>query len=337
MNVIGKLADTSNGDVDLVDPITITQNFGSILESKLIATDVNVKLFLHKGFTFPDSLATEWKVQAKKNYAERNIGNAYEDTEITAEFTSAPAQVLSGVFSEMPEPVEKDEKILLPFQVQIRYTALNGMKCTRVVTKTKEVTNSVEEVEKEVDINVLGIHANWKTACLAQQGQVVEAIELNEQLNDIMSKNCSNEMERESYGQWKTTTESFNNQILKHQVSEPVSNPLNNFADSVSSFGNFISNKISSFNFGPQPSQVANNPMYLPSGNNSVNPLHSGGEYTTTSSNSGYVPTSFDMSSVMQHQQQKQQMEEDDEMSNTIYNRRNAQKNKRQWTSKRKY
>jgi hypothetical protein len=42
----------SDGTVDIVDPLRIREQFGSILQSKLIATEVEVKLFLHKGLKF---------------------------------------------------------------------------------------------------------------------------------------------------------------------------------------------------------------------------------------------------------------------------------------------
>jgi Mg-chelatase subunit ChlD len=48
MGLLGKIADTTGGDVDIVDPEKITDTFSSILENVLIATKVEVKLLLHK-------------------------------------------------------------------------------------------------------------------------------------------------------------------------------------------------------------------------------------------------------------------------------------------------
>jgi len=110
MERLGVLADNTGGDVDIVDPIHITENFTSILESKLVASEVVVKLFLHKGFTFPTG--GEWindvtnTGEKRQLFAVRKIGNAFEDTEITAEFTEAPPEILAGIFES-----EKGEKM----------------------------------------------------------------------------------------------------------------------------------------------------------------------------------------------------------------------------------
>lgn len=48
MGLIGKIADSTGGDVDIVDPQKITDIFSSIMDNVLIATNVDVKLLLHK-------------------------------------------------------------------------------------------------------------------------------------------------------------------------------------------------------------------------------------------------------------------------------------------------
>jgi hypothetical protein len=80
INNLGKLADITSGGVDLVDPIQITKNFASVLQSNLVATNVIVKLLLHKAFKAPADGV--WiHPPGDKLFVERNIGNAYQDTE----------------------------------------------------------------------------------------------------------------------------------------------------------------------------------------------------------------------------------------------------------------
>jgi hypothetical protein len=71
----------------------------------------------------------------------------------------------------------------MPFQVQISYTTLTGMlcllgksekilcvcnisilgmKCMRVITKTKEITRNAEEAQQDIDVAVFGMHCNAK-------------------------------------------------------------------------------------------------------------------------------------------------------------------------------
>ena len=85
----------SEGNVEIVDPLNIKDQFATILESKLVATKVSVKLLLHKGLNHVDDeslvvLADEKKSVKEKdetnNSVTKTIGNVYEDSEVTFEF-----------------------------------------------------------------------------------------------------------------------------------------------------------------------------------------------------------------------------------------------------------
>jgi len=306
MDTLGILADITGGEVDIVDPLNITNNFSSIMEDKLVATEVVVKLFLHKGFAFPKD--AEWISNAndlgekskQELFARRIIGNAFSDTEITAEFTEAPSEVIAEIFEksekeekshnlaqtdvmeeekeekvprnslgikdeEKEEKVprislgikdeEKEEKVPrntlgnkeeekeeklprnslgideievekekkeLPFQVQITYTALSGMKCTRVITKTKEVTGDSAEVEKDVDVTVLGMHANFVSAQKAQRGDMDGAIETTEIMNDLLEANLDDDVDSAGYSVWKSDATTFSKEVHQQRVQSAV-------------------------------------------------------------------------------------------------------------------
>lgn len=134
---LGKLADTTGGDVDIVDPLKLTENFRNILSSKLIATNCTVTMILHKGLRFRNEdmdieqpSAPEMKEghdnkennSPKKSAISHNIlckdvGNVYSDSEISFEFEVRPKQELESL------KVKFDEQ--LPFQVQVpQYTLL---------------------------------------------------------------------------------------------------------------------------------------------------------------------------------------------------------------------
>lgn len=339
MNNIGKLADFTNGDVDIVDPLKIKDNFASILESKMVATDVIVKLFLHQGFEFPAS--DEWKKdnnpEKRQLYSSRNIGNAYEDTEITAEFQEASSDILSKIFDE------KDGKKELPFQVQITYRDPSGMKLTRVITKMKEITGDAQEVEKEVDIAVLGMHSNYKQASLAQKGKVQDAIQAGEALNDLISKNISSTADNASYAAWSGQQERFK-KVHQHSMQQPQQQMLpkpqpqmlqqqqmlqqpqmlqqSQPQQTSGFFGNF-------FSFGnSKPAQAS--PSFAPSPNTVPPPFSfSFGSSAPQgfSAASPNAPSSISLESA----------DLDDEASTITYQMKNAQKNKKEWSSKRKY
>eukprot|EP01123_Difflugia_compressa_P010783 TRINITY_DN403_c0_g1_i4.p1 TRINITY_DN403_c0_g1~~TRINITY_DN403_c0_g1_i4.p1 ORF type:complete len:549 (-),score=93.64 TRINITY_DN403_c0_g1_i4:117-1715(-) len=291
MDALGVLADTTGGHVDIVDPENITTNFGSIVDSKLVATNVVVKLFLHKGFTFPldgdwvydrNTTNTGEKSEKHKLYATRTIGNAFVDTEITAEFTEAPTEVESRnnslqrqnvttttsstavettttttttsttvastttttttrnenevkqtndekmedqILNKPEEIVNKSEKKELPFQVQITYTALSGMICTRVITRTKEVTSVAAEVEKEVDVSVLGMHANYVSALKAQAGDISGAIQTTETVSVLLRENIEDDADSSGVQAWEASTVQFNNEARAHSMAPPSASP----------------------------------------------------------------------------------------------------------------
>jgi hypothetical protein len=245
INNLGKLADITAGSVDVVDPVQITQNFASVLQSSLVATNVSVKLFLHKAFKAPED--GEWvHPPGNKLYVERNIGNAHEDTEITAEFELHSAEHLSRLFS----PEEKsDKKIEVPFQVQIVYFSTSGMKCLRVITRSREVTTNQAEAAEEVDLPLLGIHANIKTAQLAQRGDILSAKETAQQYSDLMKNNISSEAERISYSAWNNNQVNlFNSPEIQQQEIEQITAPPPPQPSNTSFFSNFtFSNPFSSF------------------------------------------------------------------------------------------
>jgi len=106
----------------------------------------------------------------------------------------------------------------LPFQVQITYTALSGIKCTRVITKTKEVTGDSAEVEKDVDITVLGMHANFISAQKAQRGDLDGAIETTEVMNNLLEANLDDDIDTAGYGVWRSDATTFSKEV--HQQRE---------------------------------------------------------------------------------------------------------------------
>eukprot|EP00831_Metopus_contortus_P077762 TRINITY_DN7379_c0_g1_i1.p1 TRINITY_DN7379_c0_g1~~TRINITY_DN7379_c0_g1_i1.p1 ORF type:complete len:156 (-),score=33.47 TRINITY_DN7379_c0_g1_i1:145-612(-) len=63
----------------------------------------------------------------------------------------------------------------LPFQAQLKYTTLCGMKCVRVLTKQQEITFDKEEAMKKVVYNILSTNAIKQSAKMAKKGNYREA------------------------------------------------------------------------------------------------------------------------------------------------------------------
>lgn len=93
----------------------------------VIATNVTVKVKLHSGM--------EFRNEAVENLTENNtlltraMGNVTEESEITFEYRMKDAEILAQM-----ESIDLLTLKEIPFQTQIEYTKLNGMKCVRTIT-----------------------------------------------------------------------------------------------------------------------------------------------------------------------------------------------------------
>jgi len=162
LTALSEITERTSGEVLRVNPENLTQEFSNILSNPVIATQVTVKLMLHRGLKFRNE--EEHDLNDDQTVMTRKLGNVNEDTEFTFEFAKRETEELvkRGI------SVEDIEK--LPFQTQIYYTTLDGMKCIRVTTEIVEISEKIEEVEKEADIAILGVNAARQASRLAKAG-----------------------------------------------------------------------------------------------------------------------------------------------------------------------
>lgn len=158
LQFLGQMADTTGGVVQIVDPLLLRENFANVLANRLIATKCSVSVILHRGMRFLNE-------GDAKQRASRDVGNVFADSEVSFEFGLNPDADLKGAPAE------------LPFQVQIVYSKLNGMKCIRVLTEMRRTTSNIAQVEQELNINLLSNNAFYQGAKLAEQGQIEAAVQ----------------------------------------------------------------------------------------------------------------------------------------------------------------
>ncbi len=136
---LGKVAAATGGNVDRVDPLQLAQNFSSLLSKPVIATRVNMRFFVHKCLQFRNEPGL---ADPAVTTLERDLGSVTEDSESTLEFGMSVDQ-------EIPKELTK-----VPFQVQITFTAPNGMRAMRVITAVQEVTDDKQKAEERVNVEV---------------------------------------------------------------------------------------------------------------------------------------------------------------------------------------
>jgi len=162
---LGRLADKTNGTMNIVNPANLSDQFKSILENRIVATNVKATLILNQKYLYirdkeleieEGKLIQEFGTRQagldrieklKKSKITKDIGNATMDTDITFEY---------GIRRQDANDAKEKTVHLseLPFQLQIEYT-FNGAKFIRVYTKKQAFTKDREEalnniVENEI-------------------------------------------------------------------------------------------------------------------------------------------------------------------------------------------
>lgn len=198
LSLLGKLADKTNGTMKIVNPLNLSEEFKSILENRMVATNVNAKLIVNHKYLYirneelealegkaidsDDFKAKEELNQKKKSIDEKEIGNALMETEITFEYGIRKLDKASKTSDSFKE---------LPFQLQITYTSLDGSKSLRVYSKHQEFTKDREVAEKNVASNDLVFsNATQKMTHLTIENSVASAQYRAKALDNYASKNA---------------------------------------------------------------------------------------------------------------------------------------------------
>ncbi|XP_041351713.1 uncharacterized protein LOC121370501 [Gigantopelta aegis] len=79
---LGKLAEKTGGQVNIVDPMKLTEEFSNILAGQIVATNVVATFILHKQLYFINKKNPE----TRESKVIREVGNCTTDTEITFEY-----------------------------------------------------------------------------------------------------------------------------------------------------------------------------------------------------------------------------------------------------------
>lgn len=78
------LADLTGGNIERVDPVSLTTNFNLMASEPIIATNVSAQIKLHKALEFRNERAKD--LSQGKSLLTKKIGNVTDDTEITFEY-----------------------------------------------------------------------------------------------------------------------------------------------------------------------------------------------------------------------------------------------------------
>jgi len=202
---IAKVSAETRGVNHIVDPLNLTKNFNFILQNTIIATDVNATMLLNKALTFRHEKNTE------DNKALRVIGNVTQESIITFEY-----------YPKNKEELKNTKDVC--FQVQIKFTKLDGSKCVRIMSKRVEITHDRLEAEKHVNVNIVGLHSQVQAAKKGAEGKYTAARMIQKRNMRMVRRALANEdatdTQQAQYELWNQEAVRLNDAIKKTKIKE---------------------------------------------------------------------------------------------------------------------
>jgi len=174
----------------------------------VIATHVNATILLHRGLEIRGEDVT---ADTKNNASQaKDIGNVTKESGVTFQY---------AVRKDINKEEFKNLKVM-PFQVQIHFRRLNGMKCLRVITKSQQLTFDRKVAEENANIAVLGMNAVQQSAHLASKGKYSEARVYNLGNKKMLSRAAHTSEQQQQYTKWFSTGKKFEEELSKVQHTE---------------------------------------------------------------------------------------------------------------------
>lgn len=181
MEQVSQATSITSGTVDILNPHELSRQIRLIGQNPVVATEVEIVFILHPSLEFVEEDG------AIGNRLERNIGNALKEQDLTFSF----------------RPKVKDVKVdKIPFQVQIKYTKLDGRRFMRIISREREITTSREEMEKNVNIAVTGVTAMQRAVKFAEKKDFLQAQMHLTSTNRMFSRGASSSAQVESHGNY---------------------------------------------------------------------------------------------------------------------------------------
>ncbi|KYQ88213.1 type A von Willebrand factor domain-containing protein [Tieghemostelium lacteum] len=181
LGVIGKIAEETKGTVTTIHPLEMAREIRKLTQNPVIATDVEVSVIAHPNIEFSRYDSKQGLSRVVKTFA-----NVNAQTDLTFTFKNR---------SRVKENLRE-----YPFQVQIKYTKLDGMRCQKVITVNKRTTPAREEAERNAVISVLSQAFTQQAAKMAQLEEFQNAHFYLKAATRLFQRIClSDEQQEESY------------------------------------------------------------------------------------------------------------------------------------------
>ncbi|XP_064603913.1 LOW QUALITY PROTEIN: circularly permutated Ras protein 1-like [Liolophura sinensis] len=214
LEYVGKVTVITKGTINIVSPLEMTRQIRQISQNPVVATAVDVRVLLHPSLVF------EEKDSPKGNSTIiKEVGTACQDTDLT--------------FKYGPKDRNRLEKQgSLPFQVQITYTMLDGMRCLRVMT-TPGSYQEREKSEQGVNVAVLGLGAVQRSAVIADKGNIAEARGFLHSVERLMKRGAKTPAQQEEHFSFVSEAEVLDKQLKELGDTQELNARQNDLASNI--------------------------------------------------------------------------------------------------------
>ena len=210
------LSEKTGGNVDIINPDDVKHKLKNLIFKETIATKVCVKIHLHKALEFRN----ENPIQLNKDRTQltKKLGSINEDSEITFEYKFKNQSELSKLSG-----FNIDEFDQVPFQIVIEYSTPNGMKWLRVITNVQKTNDDLNEVQKDVKVEILASNAAHQATKIARAGNFREAQAYSMKQKKLILSNARSDKQQKMYAAWKgSMNDIYNNMHIQNNLEERV-------------------------------------------------------------------------------------------------------------------
>jgi hypothetical protein len=212
IDILMSMIDQTGGEIIRVKPTEILNEFSNLLTTEVIATNVSIKVKLHKFMQFRNEHSSF--IKDNGSTLAKSIGNATDDTELYVEYCMKKSDDIAKY-----DDLDFDKLQTVPFQSVIEYTSKTGDRCKRVVTATQKLCSEKEVIEQQAKYDIISTNAIKKTSKLAEEGLYREA-QSNALAWKKMMKKQDTESAKLNYNVFNTNMNMMNNNIQSIQYKE---------------------------------------------------------------------------------------------------------------------
>lgn len=198
MDVLGAIANKTNGNVDRVNPSVINNEFNQMLNDNLLGRNALLTAFLPNFLKFTDETAD--CLSSGGSVCRKEIGNISETTKISLRY-----RLKDYVFDKKRKTIQEGDRVIL--QIQMKFLSIEGCQVIRVATCEIPVTLNEETAYLNANIGLLANHAAFDAAESQGDERLQRQTCWNNLLEDIRKiktkKNVLNNTESESLTVYK--------------------------------------------------------------------------------------------------------------------------------------